>query len=62
MANPHLSTSPSPASNSGQSILTDTSFIKKFEDVDSAIRNNKFDYLLRLVKDKKPGAKIKLER
>lgn len=56
MANPYLS---SQASDDAPTLfLTDENFMKKYEEIDSAIRNNKRGYLSELVKEKDPGAKI----
>lgn len=56
MANPYLS---SPASDGAPTLLRDKNFMKKYEEIDSAIRNNMRGYLLELVKEKdRPGAKI----
>lgn len=56
MANPYLS---SPASDGTPTLLRDKNFMKKYEEIDSAIRNNMRGYLLELVKEKdRPGAKI----
>ncbi|KAF3321498.1 Death-associated protein kinase dapk-1 [Carex littledalei] len=52
MANPYLS---SPASDDAPTLLIDKNFMKKYEEIDSAIRNNKRGYLSELVKEKDPG-------
>ncbi|KAJ4746447.1 Ankyrin repeat-containing protein [Rhynchospora pubera] len=48
MANPYL---PSPAPGVTPPILTERNFMKKYEEIDSAIRNKKLDDLLKLVKE-----------
>ncbi|KAJ3707019.1 hypothetical protein LUZ61_010724 [Rhynchospora tenuis] len=48
MANPYLA---SPAPGITPPILTERNFMKKYEEIDSAIRNKKLDYLLKLVKE-----------
>lgn len=53
MANPYQS---SPDSDDAPTLLTDKNFMKKYEEIDLAIRNNKRRYLSELVKENNPGA------